>query len=135
MRSLIRPALFTFVRLGVFLAVVAWVVAQWYQVEFRNTRVFFAVQLNSAGWLVSELPLFIGGPPTSTLDTDPDSFQAVALKPSQIDAFGISAEFRSLTRYLLVRHWLIVTVFALFYAVLKWVYRERPGNCGQRLRR
>ena len=24
-----------------------------------------------------------------------------------------------------IRHWFIVTIFALFYGVLKWVYRKR----------
>ena len=33
------------------------------------------------------------------------------------------------TWILSVRHWLIVTTFAVFYAVLKWVYRRKPdGN-------
>ena len=30
------------------------------------------------------------------------------------------------TASLALRHWLIVTIFALFYAVLKWKYRKQP---------
>ena len=46
-------------------------------------------------------------------------------KETAFDAFGVKVVEDYRDRQILIRYWLIVTVFALSYGGLKWVYRKR----------
>lgn len=140
MRSLIRPGLFWVARIGLFLAVVAWIVAQSWMVQGSITGPNavlcpsgFAITLDadSDPWIES-LPTdfshvhqldncFSVDPKGDYRETFQSYFPGVAYT-THLVPFGGS-------KILTIRHWLIVTMFALFYGVLKWVYRwKAPTN-------
>lgn len=128
MQELIKPGLFWVVRLGLLLSVVAWIVGQGWQgvgVAFRACGVIdqtgLVVQCHKSlgeGWGLHEEPnLTVTQNFLAPHKVPPDalylglSVLAIHLEDSGA-AFGI-------------RHWFLVTIFVLFYAVLKWVYRKR----------
>jgi len=114
-------------RLGLFLAVVAWVVGQQHQgfgfaypivTAIDKTGVAIAFTTECGHWGIREvrhMPIvldFLDGV-NFPKDVSYWSLHAIAFlyDPGQV-SFAI-------------RHWLVVTIFALFYGVLKWVYRKR----------
>ncbi|MCP4781976.1 MAG: hypothetical protein GY903_05510 [Fuerstiella sp.] len=144
MRSLIRPALFMVARIGLVLSVVMWGVGQRMGVEasakFANTRATYV--FGDVG-VVADVALF---------DTAPSRFHVTeyAVKEGyspmkffdseildEIESRPTFSVFRSVpgitiitlpafsTTCVLFHHWLTVTFFAVFYGVLKWVYRKR----------
>ena len=140
MRELIRPALFWVVRLGLFFAVAAWVVAQWCFVEMtasglgRSGRILVwpketaiiseptARQPGIRTWLYRD-----NNHPhsysQSLVEQVKDTPMYSAVRP--IRGITLVMDRRVLRAAVLIRHWLVVTIFAVFYGVLKWVYWER----------
>ena len=128
MRSLVRPCLFAIARLGLFLAVTAWVIHslrpvvwwQWNVPGYSWVPADTVVLMNSDGLFCkyrygsefSQIALFLSGEDDGQEHT-------------VFDALGVRIVDDGQDRRIVIRHWLIVAVFALFYAVLKWVYREQ----------
>jgi cbb3-type cytochrome oxidase subunit 3 len=149
MRDLIRPTLFILARLGLFLAVVAWIVGQWWQVTcaLPVSSDGVAVWICARGWVLeygefaSESELrFDFRPEYGQLDGlvfgeefkfSENAFGNKALAEvadsRSVNVAGVVFGQSWGITDLAIRHWLIVTFFALFYGVLKWVYRKR-GN-------
>lgn len=131
MRELIRPTLFMVAKLGLFLSVVAWVASQWIQLHLildsavsatMESKRFVAVDRSEPSCL-----------PLTTLLTcrADEAFETLTEIESEPDTFGFcgwSHNESSFGLQIAVRHWLIVSVFALFYGVLKWVYGKRKGG-------
>ena len=139
MRSLIRPMLFMVARLGLFFALVAWIASQWWSVDAQ-------VGPDDLCLTLVVLPDFVGGGiesnvrsnrievesveagkgPPSIFNQDfiqrkrqqPGCF-AILLPPGVILGYDTSRGIA-----VAIRHWINVTLFALFYGVLKWVYRK-----------
>ena len=138
MRELIRPALFGFARLGLFLAVVLWGVAQWWHFGFNCTFVNrnLNVAIHQSG-LVCRFDLPLGASlrffrePASN---DPDVLSEQLLAGQRIVCTvihqwpGISYTERAATQRTAIHHWLIVSTFILFYAILKFIYRRKPDG-------
>ncbi len=131
MRELIKPGLFWVARLGLFLAVVAWGVGQCWQglgfafgvmgvVDPTGIAVQFHPSLLGE-WGVYEYPdlraveMFLDVPnaPVGALHLSLNVL-AVHIEYS-FAAFGI-------------KHWVNVTIFAAFYALLKFFFRRRPES-------
>ena len=112
MKSLIRPFLFAAARLGLFLAVTAWIVGQW-----RMFRI--------------DIPFQIGG---ITVLCHVDDW-AILHWTGNIEWHFLTShprpgvdwhqEYDKHQIHLVIRHYLIVTSFALFYGLLKLLYRNR----------
>ena len=128
MRELIRPALFLVARVGLFLGVVAWVVGQtWQGVGFTpgcgaivdQHGVIVGINTPSdRGWGGEEISgTMLVKEFLSVRDTLPGT------RYWGFGAFAVLQETGSVI--IAFRHWLIITIFALFYGVLKWVYRKR----------
>ncbi len=151
MRDLIQPALKIMARTGLFLSVVAWVVGQWWTVQltapFPTGRAITQVAFEATrqGWVLNHhdrigytsiqwraFTLSIRHP----LHFEQERFSECHffkvgddIRRGQVSFAGMTARpvwgtFRVGT-FLAVRHWLIVTIFALFHGALKWVYRKR----------
>ena len=125
MRDLIKPTLFIVARLGLLLAVVAWIIGQWWMVKVSSQ-----VEMSRRGWqYCNVLPMearFSIWRKTEWHNLDVSITDFLSETPRTDVSFrGIEFRQYSAVRYLRVPHWLIVTIFALFYGVLKWVYRKR----------
>lgn len=112
MSGLIRPALLLVARLGLFLSIAAWILGQVWSFDslsFTSPTYSCFLELNSSGWKLDyEVPSPVSLP----------THESVRQLP------GISFQFANGV-YVYVCHWLIVTVFALFYGLVKWKYRKR----------
>ncbi len=125
MRRLIRFALFVVARLGLFFAVVSWVLGQWWAfsaaVPFQKRTLSIACYdgawgLNTIAFRISE--------PFSLRVLRPDDFHSEELDSTITDiAPGISYEDAGIFTSLSFRHWLVISSFALFYGVLKFAGR------------
>ena len=149
MRELIRPGLFWMARLGLFLSVVAWGLGQWWHAKAACS--FGTTLLSEHGWYVQnsgrtrKMRLSIvpieSVLPSNKLVID-WRFNRVNAAPIDHEGFLTSVYFNgsSMSEFsgvvvintpflrhwsISTRHWLIVTIFALFYGVLKWGYRKR----------
>ena len=127
-QELIKPGLFWVVRLGLLLSVVAWIVGQGWQgvgVAFRACGVIdqtgLVVQCHKSlgeGW---------GGHEEPNL-TVTQNFLAPHKVPPDAPSLGLSVlaiHLEDSGAAFGIRHWFLVTIFVLFCAVLKWVYRKR----------
>lgn len=128
MRSLIRPALFMVARLGLLFSVIACVFGQtWQGVAYSHKivvgigRAGMVIVINSAtlgNWGIQEqfdlnrVKDFLIGKDLRAGDTHL-SFSGVAVQYGELN-FALGAY-----------HWLVITISALFYAVLMWVYRKK----------
>jgi hypothetical protein len=146
MRSLIRPALFMVARIGLVLSVVAWIVGQWTLIAANShsgRAGGFTVLLMDEGVVVA-----LGNPSVSKLTFEPhvivygntadDSWFRLLFAPldelrdkspavmylNRVPGMTLVL-FPSTAAIIAIRHWLIITFFALFYGVLKWLYRKR----------
>ena len=129
MRELIRPALFLVARLGLFLSIVAWAASQTTNV-LGNAVVFIPLQftIDETGYAMADDPfpaswsirarryLALWQIRSTWARFHEPSFSAPGI---WIDAHNLNTEWA-----IAVYHWLVVTSFALFYGVLKWVYWE-----------
>ena len=142
MRSLIRPTLFMVARIGLVLSVVGWVASQWYSIEsfggftaasafcvtgksgiivgFTNFKVSWRFDV-SEGQSRPMWAFDYSEPEFSGLREQVSLVEPVSGLVLILDKYGVSVAFR---------HWLVVTFCALFYGMLKWVYRERGGEGG-----
>ena len=125
MRELIQPTLFIIARTGLFLAVVLWVVGQWW----HKMGVFYGAVgvLDNAGVAVGFQLSYV--PFCNTYNrTLVDSFlNAADLKAPRYFSLGaVGFYIQPQSGCLAVRHWLIVTIFAAFNIVVHFIYRKRP---------
>ncbi len=140
MRELIRPGLFWVARLGLFLAVVAWVTSLSWSCMLQVPGV--RAELISHGLIFSHHPAFnarsLGVNPSEgewifndwLFGYNVKFFQAYSPfsahePPYRWGIPGLTRAHSSGTQIIAVSHWLIVTTFATFYGVLKFVYRKR----------
>ena len=119
MRPLIRPLLFIVARLGLFLAVVAWVVGQWSCVFVYSG--YFQFEWDGTGVVAKHFDSSAFSPFDSlsveSIPVDPNgNYEWVSEKLPPVD--GIS-EFA-------IRHWQIISIFAIFNLILHFHYRKRP---------
>ncbi len=140
MQSLIKPALFWVARLGLFLSVAAWIVGQWWFVGLSHvgagiTRMF----VGQEGWVLHQSHDW-ALPTRGTLSCEASpikgwpqrhAFNDTALNDSTSIYGAVVMKQQSLMnlvtrKSIAIRHWLNVTTFALFYSVLKFIYRKRP---------
>jgi hypothetical protein len=112
MKSIIRPFLFAAARLGLFFAVTAWIAGQWRM--FKIT-----------------IPFQIGG---MTVLCHVDDWAILHWTGDTKWGFLVShprigvdwhKEYFNHGIHIVIRHYLVVTSFVLFYGLLKWVYRNR----------
>ena len=137
MGSLIRPALFMVARIGLVLSVAAWVVGQWRFINFRIPVMHYTckIELGDLGCVFAfgnmvpanrfrvytslpretgslfDLVNYLDGYADGHAARSIDGIGAVLTRPAEVWCFW--------------HHWINVTLFALFYGVLKWVYRKR----------
>ena len=144
MRSLAKPGLFWMARIALVLSVVAWGVGQYWTCGltlgiFNTTAI---IDLSSPG-LIMRLSTFRAVPwqieATKSPTDDQVDFTRYAFDEGIFPAVGIGGGMaqnkgfgyvytnNEFVRILAIRHWLIVTIFALFFGLLKWAYRKREG--------
>jgi len=112
MKNLIKPTLFIITRLGLLLAVSAWVVGLW-QV-FGTIAGPFSIASGPGGWEICRW---------DSSNADRLSFFSYSAAVEVPHAPSSSPRLWGMFVY----HWLVVSIFALFYGMLKWAYRKR-GN-------
>lgn len=108
MRELIRPGLFWVVRIGLLLSVVAWIYGQSKTVGIAVN--VFSVHCTRDAWTIIRWPF-----PRSPFG---NKIRFVRLSPASSDDYGAIPHGA-------IPHWLIVANFAVYYGVLRWVYRKR----------
>ncbi|MEO2019971.1 MAG: hypothetical protein ABGZ53_37025 [Fuerstiella sp.] len=134
MRSLIRPTLFLVARVGLVLSVGFWIVGQWWEVLVQMSLAAGAI--HKEGWVCAAIYPGPAGWVVSTNEADNGesaawlfqypSFDRATGEPSGFSFIGLTAlHFPHMFATVALRHWLTTTFFALFYGVLKWVYRKR----------
>lgn len=141
MRELIRPTLFLIAQLCLFLAVITSAAGQWwvvrasggyagsgYSVVVGSKRVIGSIDNGPVFWMISVERTTPDDLSMSGFDPDPDSMSDLRQR--------VPCEFLAtpgLTVLLVpdwgvaqvtIRHWLILTSFALFYGALLWGYRN-----------
>ncbi len=128
MRSLIRFFLFTVARLGLFLAVVAWIIGQWRTIEGTGFNVVVGVcEPGVVIWVIHESHEW------TVEETGARSkFDCMFDQGEETDERVLQLRFGPVAywglpgwRTVSVKHWLMVSIFALLYCVVKWVYRNR----------
>lgn len=145
MRELIRPAFFLVARLGLFLSVAAWIAGQWWTplLDVNRTglcRLSFSFE--QTGWAISNLTPSRQDPQWLEIkrnDRRPPHYWVLwvsepvetirqLVEPEQIaetDMFGIVYGHHSVFWGLTIRHWTVVSFFALSCGVLQWACRKR----------
>ena len=144
MRELIRPTLFVVAKVGLSLVVILWGVSQYWST--RTYVSIFVVHTCEFGLAVQFRPRLDLGRYYHTsivhrthgkIDKlSPSRWSFGLVKPSpyhpstkpQAYLFSGIATHKlhgGIGHMIAIRHWLIITIFALFYGVLKWVYRKR----------
>ncbi len=130
MRELIEPTLKIMARTGLFLAVVAWVVGQWWEVEAQGF--YFGVTATWPGYVIifdmqnrypfkvnySQHPTRIAGPPPLGF-----TFSEYE-KQSSLPGFVYIPQSDNFAGVVTIRHWLIITIFTLINVALWWFYRK-----------
>ena len=134
MRSLIRPFLFAVARLGLFLAVVAWIVGQWWAIQIQ-TGLGWNLSGGSNGFAAFQHQR--NEPADVTVDGHSRD-HLFAFPPIFEDPYGgIYRGFSKLGvtyfyggkpkwTILSVRHWLITSSLLTFNLLLHFIYRKRP---------
>lgn len=139
MRALIRPALFAVARLGLFLAVVAWIISQTYVCVgvFSAGNHHARILASPPGWMfilwprsdefsvqfhpVVELKEYVVAL-DAIFGADIDSDYTI-----ETHSFGfVLGKAESVAPYCAIRHWLVVSILIAFNLVLHFVYRNRP---------
>lgn len=126
MRELVRPCLFIIARLGLFLAVVAWVVGQWWSSAFRISHIAVATDPNV--WSFSSDNRL---PPRFDYCIWRNQDDAITAQNlvwyRRWNVFpGVSARRWLSLPWILIKHWFIVTVLLTFNVTLHFIYRRRP---------
>lgn len=121
MRPLIRPALFLAARLGLFLSVATWGVAQWWHIVCLASGCFFSIA--SDGYVLAYSTGLQGIWDISWARSDN------VMAPHDSPTHFLPAMFHALSRStdgVAIRHSVVVTVFALLWVALIWSDRKRP---------
>ena len=148
MRGLIRPALFMIARLGLFLAVAAWIVAQWQEAKCYILLAGIELEIGNCtrGWKFEYADFTQGTKFQLVLVPDPVRFDTLRFGedyPRTMDILkygGVRPIPASISTnvagvvvgevwrqgFLTLKHWLVVGVFALFNVVLMFIYHKRP---------
>ena len=146
MRELIRPTLFIIARTGLFLAVVAWTVGQWWNVSFLlpvPTGVAGA-ELSPESWQCRHVRRHFAIAFTDVVRTPHSSPGTEILHEKfrlmweieQIEASGRSAQSLTSTFHQVevpcrglnnIPHWLVVTALFTINIALHFTYRKRPA--------
>lgn len=151
MQELIKPGLFWAVRIGLFLSVVVWIVSQWWSCTLliRGVR----AELISYGLTLSYRPpldawdlvtatskgrwkFTVGGSNGEWLFNNWLFGYDVELlpvyspfvnheNPYRWGVPGLTTAHAYGNRIVAFSYWFLVATFALFYGLLKWVYRKR----------
>lgn len=112
MKPIIRPFLFAAAWLGLFLAVTAWIAGQWrmFRVDIPDQIGGVSVFCHVDDWVIIH---WEGNIKWYFLMSHP--------------RLGVDWHHALLNHppHLIIRHYLVVTSFVLFYGILKWVYRNR----------
>lgn len=125
MKKLIRPFLSAVAQLGLFLSLAAWIAGQRWQTNLTigplgisNTQ-----SLWSFGWdsRFSDFSVNTTTGNEAAINSNYSNLWFRRLQTSPGIAFR-----RWATVWIMIKHWLLVTIFALSYAVLKYVYRKQP---------
>lgn len=143
MKPLIRPFLIAVARLGFFLAVVAWIIGQWWMCSL-TAGLFNATattDLSTRGINI-RFSTFRAIPwsaqATRTPSPEQIQFLEYAFDETGAPLMGIGVETSFHTgigfvytnngfmRIIAIRHWLIVSVFFAFNLALHFIYRKRP---------
>lgn len=141
MRSLIQPGLFWAARIGLFLAIVAWITGHWWVSSLQVPG--GKAELNRHGFSLSKHPAYVdwyldvveaeeGGWEFTdwlfgydvTLLTISSPFRNYA-PPYRRRFFGITIAHAYSSDIIAVSHWLVVGICSLFYAALIFAYRKR----------
>lgn len=121
------------VQTGLFLAVVAWIVGQWWNVIGHVPIAIGGIV--EEGWVYC-FPHFISTDRLVVTESlDRGSVASLFRRPPPLYGNGISASGfsfcgvtvldNSQATSITFRHWLVVTIFALFNGALMWVHRTR----------
>ena len=148
MKNLIRMSLFIIARVGLVLAVVAWSIGQRWGLygSVESQTLSLSAAMVPLGWVakqntgslrrsptrpswtgsVERLPSHRNHEQTRAWAFDQPGGDYSFYRPTGVmNGLGIIfAEYPS-TRTISIRHWVIVTFFALFFALLKCMYRKR----------
>ena len=131
MKNLLRMSLFIVARAGLFLAIVAWIVGQW--LTGGGTCPLGVVLVCDSGWICAVDHDLRFAWEFSVAPTQAGDLNLHFVKPPKsnrrigFSLCGVTGWRTIVKTSVSIRHWLIVTFFALFYGVLKWVYRK-PGR-------
>ena len=115
MKALIRPTLLTLARLGLFVAVVAWVVAT---VMPGNRLWVWSTRLNG-------LKYETGFDNTTWLFAARHAFENIDKRSVRLIP-GIIYMKSHVQYFLEIRHWLTTSTFLAFNLLLHFIYRKRP---------
>lgn len=150
MRALIRPTVFMIARLGLFLAVAAWIAGQWQSVSFLlPLPVGMArTELTADNWQCWHLSKRFNVSMTELVRTRQSSTATItaderfklmwqierieSIKVQRATGGNIPAsnpiETPTPDSEIHLAHWLIVTIFALLNGVLMWAYGKRENT-------
>ena len=136
MRELIRPGLFSVARLGLLLSVFAWIIGQFWLMQIGPLQsvdrgiVIVLPPRPTATWMPRVAPhaesrfLNMVFNPQQLAESVSDTFEV-----HQVPGAAFVVERSAATAYLLaIRHWLIVGLFAVFYATLKCAYLRHSAR-------
>ena len=142
MRSLVRPFLFTVARLGLFLAVTAWIMGQRWTIYSTIPAVYGVVEIcvgdrsYEVSWwdVLSSTSFNIG----ANRRTDPLPFEVLyTLFRGELRSDSCGQELlyvgpgfftakQGVIDGISIRHWLVTTIFLTFNITLHIIYRKRP---------
>ncbi|MEO2014229.1 MAG: hypothetical protein ABGZ53_07625 [Fuerstiella sp.] len=142
MKNLLRLSLFIIARTGLFLAAAMWIVGQSWTV-CRIVCVsshIMGIATDNECCVISHASQNAGDSPSFTIEPSRDRRASVAVNGAW--AFHKVRSWKTArtpgtvvfladgAQCVFLRHWLVVTFFAFFYGVLKWVYGPR-GKAAQ----
>ena len=119
MRQLIRPTLILVAESGLFFAILLW----WFPIAGRHMNLTVG-GLEARHYFGYELKLKTKVIPVWVLHEMVWGGE-IPSKTTHFDAVGIIVEETEYWYFMRFDDWLIIAGFALFYAVLKWAYRDR----------
>ena len=125
MRSLIRPTLFWVARMGLFLSLATWCIGQSWQ--GTGHLYGFVGAIDQFGLGASMGPNRGAGVNRNSDYEIVKEFLDGTHVPSKGHFIGMAAIalYIGTEWAMAIRHYLVVAIFALFYGMLKWVYRKR----------
>ena len=132
MKNLLRMSLFIIARAGLCLAVVAWIAGQWWGTiaEGSLSQLSCGLGMESNGFIlqVATRPVTACIRPLGKgeLASVNMYFESTAAEIGATQLLPGAKVLSGSGEYcLFVHHYFTITLFALFYGVLKWVYRKR----------